>query len=70
MLQSTCYYSLSLTGRPTTYLYDSMTVISSSLTKNVILPLVTLVGHANNLPGNAAQRKTSNSSSGETLVSL
>jgi len=70
MLQSTCYYSLGVTGRLATYLYDSMTVISPGLTKNVILPLVTLAGYTNNLPGNAAQRRTRNSSSGETLVLL
>jgi len=70
MLQSTCYYSLYVTGRSTTYLYDSMTVISSGLTMNVILPLVTPAGCANDLPDNAAQRRTGNSSSGETLVSL
>ena len=36
MLQSTCYYSLYVTGRSTTYLYDSMTVISSGLTISVL----------------------------------
>ena len=70
MLQSTCYYSLYVTGRSTTYLYDSMTVISPGLTMDVILPLVTPAGYTQHSPGNAAQREIGDYSEGEALVSF